>query len=202
MLSPEGYDADGFKIDFTARIPSGPGIHVHGNVWGLELMRLYLEILYTEAKKTKAEALVMAHAPHPYLADLLDMLRLNDINKDKDVLTAMKLRAQVARIACPDALIDTDNWPVKDRDTWRKYLVLQPELGVPSLYFASHIDTTKEPLEAEDYQLIRAVWAQHRLNAGNTGNNTQGKQNKKIVSTRNPWRPFRLRRKPALKSVW
>src|SRR5690606_26863520 len=38
MLSPEGYDADGFKIDFTARIPSGPGIRRFGQTWGLELM--------------------------------------------------------------------------------------------------------------------------------------------------------------------
>jgi hypothetical protein len=53
MLSPEGYDADGFKIDFTARIPSGPGLRMCGDAWGLELMKLYLWIIYDEAKKTK-----------------------------------------------------------------------------------------------------------------------------------------------------
>jgi len=159
MLGPDGYDADGFKIDFTARMPSGPGLRLHGDAWGLELMRLYLQVIYSEAKRVKPDALVMTHTPHPYLADLLDMVRLNDINTDSDVNEAMRHRAKVARIACPHALIDTDNWPIPDRETWRRYLPLQLELGVPSLYYSSHIDTSGEPLLAEDYELIRRVWS-------------------------------------------
>src|SRR5690606_17297622 len=114
MLGAEGYDADGFKLDFTARIPSGPGLALHGDAWGLELMRLYLSILHSEAKATKPDALMMTHTPHPYLADLVDMIRLNDINEGSDVNAAMRHRARVAGIACPDALIDTDNWPIPD----------------------------------------------------------------------------------------
>jgi hypothetical protein len=120
-------------------------------------MRLYLETIYLEAKHVKPDSLFIAHAPHPYLADVLDMVRLNDINRDKDTLAAMTLRARVARIACPDAIIDTDNWPVTDLASWRAYPRLQPELGVPSLYYVSHIDSTREPLGLEDYQLIRDV---------------------------------------------
>jgi hypothetical protein len=101
------------------------------------------------------------------MADVLDMVRLNDINPDKDVREAMILRARVASIACPDALIDTDNWPMEDRRSWRDYLRLQPELGVPSLYYVSHIDKTREPLEPEDYRLIREVWARHRAEVVN-----------------------------------
>lgn len=158
MLGPDGYDADGFKLDFTARMPSGPGLGMHGDVWGLELMRLYLHVLYSEAKSVKPDSLLMTHTPHPYLADQLDMIRLNDINKGSDVNEAMRHRAKVARIACPHALIDTDNWPIPDRDSWRAYLPLQLELGVPSLYYSSHIDTSGEPLLREDYDLIRRVW--------------------------------------------
>ena len=44
MLSPQGYDADGFKIDFTARIPASPGLKSAGDIWGLELMRRYLPL--------------------------------------------------------------------------------------------------------------------------------------------------------------
>jgi hypothetical protein len=131
-------------------------------VWGLELMRLYLCIIYDEAKKTKRDALVMAHTPHPYLADVLDMVRLNDINTGQDIGKAMTHRARVARIACPQAVVDTDNWPITDKAAWREYTRLQPELGVPSLYYASHIDSTLEPLEAADYQLIRETWARYR----------------------------------------
>src|SRR5690606_31690648 len=108
MLSPDGYDADGFKIDFTARIPSGYGLRIHEEVWGLELMRRYLSIIYSEAKQTKPDALIIAHTPHPYLADVVDMIRLNDINMDKDVNRAMLHRAKVAMLACPEAIIDTD----------------------------------------------------------------------------------------------
>ncbi|MBN2047000.1 MAG: hypothetical protein JW750_04070 [Anaerolineaceae bacterium] len=159
MLSAEGYDADGFKIDFTARIPVGPGIQLYGEARGLELMKAYLRILHEEAKAVKSDALIMAHTPHPYLADVLDMIRLNDINTGQPVNPAMIHRARVASIACPNAVIDTDNWPMPNRTAWREYLPLQAELGVPSLYFATHIDATGEPLEEEDYQLIRETWA-------------------------------------------
>ncbi|MCW5850905.1 MAG: hypothetical protein KIT87_12590 [Anaerolineae bacterium] len=158
MLGPDGYDADGFKIDFTARVPSGPGLKRAGRAWGLELMKLYLSILYDETKQVKPDALVMTHTPHPYLADVVDMIRLNDINKNKDVNQAMIQRARIAMLACPNAIIDTDNWPITDRETWRAYIPLQARLGVPSLYYTSHIDSTGEALEDEDYQLIRDTW--------------------------------------------
>ena len=158
MLSAEGYDADGFKLDFSARMPSGPGLKTHGDIWGLELMKQYLAILYHEAKAVKPDALLMTHTPHPYLADVLDMIRLNDINTGKDVNAAMRHRARIANIACPQAIIDTDNWPITDKQAWRTYLELQPELGVPSLYYVSHIDSTGEVLEPDDYALIHRVW--------------------------------------------
>lgn len=172
-LGPGGYDADGFKIDFTARIPSGPGIRTHGDTWGLELMRRYLQIVYDEAKRTKADALIMTHTPHPYLADVLDMIRLNDAldlgllpggTIGRNVGATMALRARVAAIACPGALIDTDCWPLPDRAAWRDYVRLQSELGVPSLYFASHIDLTGEPLDPEDFQLVQEAWQCYRSN--------------------------------------
>lgn len=165
MLSSDGYNADGFKIDFTARIPSGYGLNPYNNnLWGLELMRKYLSVLHSEAKSIKSEALIMAHTPNPYLTDVLDMIRLNDINiwPNKDINRAMRHRAKVAGVACPEAIIDTDNWPVIDRKSWREYLEIQAELGVPSLYAVTHIDSTQEPLEAEDYELIRQVWARYR----------------------------------------
>ena len=59
-------------------------------------------------------------------------------------------------------LRDSDNWPITDKAAWRAYMEIQPELGVPSLYCVTHIDSTLEPLEAEDYDLIRQVWARFR----------------------------------------
>ncbi len=162
-LMLDDYGADGFKVDFTARIPSGPGLRRHGAAWGLELMKAYLGILHGEARQVKPDALIMTHTPHSYLADVVDMIRLNDINMGADVNRAMRHRAQVAALACPGAPIDTDNWPMPDLATWRAYVPLQPELGVPALYFATHIDSTGEALTEDDYRLIRETWAAYRL---------------------------------------
>ncbi|MBE2270517.1 MAG: hypothetical protein IAE80_19930 [Anaerolinea sp.] len=165
----QDYDADGFKLDFTARIPTSPGLRLYENVWGLELMKRYLSILYSAAKSVKRDALVMAHTPHPYLADVLDMIRLNDVNAGKPVNPAMTHRARVATLACPSALIDTDNWQMPDKAAWRAYVQLQPTLGVPSLYYATHIDSTGAALTEEDYALVRAAWAQYRKEQACTG---------------------------------
>lgn len=169
MLGREGYDADGFKLDFSARIPSGPGLQRAGALWGLELLQTYLAILADEARRVKPDALIVAHTPHPYLADLVDMIRLNDINTGKPIVPAMTHRARVAAAACPGALIDTDNWPVTDRASWREYLRVQPSLGVPSLYYVDHIDSTGEPLEEDDMALLREHWASY----GSTGQQTR-----------------------------
>jgi hypothetical protein len=168
MLSEQGgYGADGFKIDFSARIPSGPGMRLFGQAWGLELMRAYLELIYCQAKAVKPDALVIAHTPHPYLADVVDMIRLNDVNTGCDVVEQMTRRARIARLACPQALIDTDNWPMANRAAWRAYLPVQPELGVPALYFTSVVDSTGEELQEEDYDVLRAIWAQRSWIKGN-----------------------------------
>jgi hypothetical protein len=167
MLSPSGYDADGFKIDFTHRVPVGPLLRVHDHSRGLELMQRYLGLIYSEAKRVKPDALIVTHAPHPYLAGVTDMIRLNDMldltrlddpRAGTDIRRTLTHRAAIARIGCPDALIDTDNWPVRNRALWREYIRVQPEFGVPSLYFSTHIDLTGEALEEDDYQLIREAW--------------------------------------------
>jgi glycosidase len=74
----------------------------------------------------------------------------------------MTHRARVAAIACPEALIDMDNWPMRDKATWREYLGHKPSLGIPALYYTSHIDMTGEPLTEEDYALLRSTWADYR----------------------------------------
>jgi hypothetical protein len=99
------------------------------------------------------------------------MIRLNDIPEvghltdpavGGSIEAAMEPRARIAAIGCPDAPIDTDNWPVRDRASWREYVRLQPVLGVPALYFVDHIDRTQEPLEEEDYALLRETWERYR----------------------------------------
>jgi hypothetical protein len=166
MLAADGLDADGFKVDFSARIPSGPGLKTHQDLWGLELMKQYFSILHSEAKRVKPDALIIAHAPNPYLAPYIDMIRLNDVNVGKDILTAMRHRQKVASIAMPGTLIDTDNWQITDKAEWLAYLKVQPELGVPALYYSSHIDRTHEAISEDDFRQLNELWEKYRLKVG------------------------------------
>jgi hypothetical protein len=54
--------------------------------------------------------------------------------------------------------IDTDDWRVPDKSSWRDYLAVKRSIGVPSLYYASHIDSTGEALEDDDYAAIARVF--------------------------------------------
>ena len=86
-------DADGFKVDFTHLIPRGGQAAVAdagsagealgragvansaGGRWGLELLRQWLASS-DAARAAKPDALIITHTANPYLADLVDMLRL------------------------------------------------------------------------------------------------------------------------------
>jgi hypothetical protein len=159
LLGPDGLDADGLKVDFTARTPSGPGLTRRGAQWGVELLYQLMRCLYDASKAAKNDALVITHTPNPYFRDVTDMLRLNDVNMERPVVDQMRHRARIATLACPDALIDTDNWPMPDRASWRDYVAVQAELGVPSLYYATHVDTSGEELDAGDYAAVADSWS-------------------------------------------
>jgi hypothetical protein len=168
ILGPDGLDADGLKIDFTARTPSGYALASAGPHWGIALLHQLLSVVYSAAKEIKEDALIITHTPHPAFTDVTDMVRLNDMLRLDDpgsmppVVPQMRYRAAVVRAACPDVLIDTDDWCVTDLATWREYVEVKPKLGVPALYYATHLDLTGEALEPEDYAALRRTWADWR----------------------------------------
>jgi hypothetical protein len=172
MLAPGGLDADGLKIDFTARTPSGVATAHHGGAWGVDLLRRLLDVMAEEAKRLKPEALLVGHTPNPLVAPAVDMLRLNDTlrlddpDPQVDIVPQMTYRAAVVRAACPGHLIDTDDWCAPDLAGWRAYARAKPALGVPALYYATGLDLTGEAFEAEDYALLRDTWAAYRAAQG------------------------------------
>jgi hypothetical protein len=160
LMSPEGLDADGLKVDFTARTPSGHALSTHGEGWGIALLHELLATVYGAAKAAKPDALVITQTPHPAFVDVADMIRLNDmIGGHPSVVPQMRFRAEVTRAAVPELLIDTDDWRVPNREAWREYLGMKTDLGVPSLYYVTHVDATGEPLEPSDYEALRSVWS-------------------------------------------
>lgn len=152
-------NADGFKVDINGSIPTGAGFLIRGNVWGVELMKSNLMLIYNSARAIRDDVLIESHTAHPYFNDCIDMLRLNDIFlPENQEIQGMLFRYKISRAASPDWLIDTDGWPLKDLQHLNKYVPLQPELGVPSLYYA--LSLGKEPISFShvEYSLISSTW--------------------------------------------
>jgi anti-sigma-K factor RskA len=93
---------------------------------------------------------------------LNDMLRLSAGVAPASVLPQMEHRARVAHAACPELLVDTDDWCVPSLAAWREYLAAKSALGVPALYYASKLDATGEELTPDDYSLLRSTWSAWR----------------------------------------
>ena len=168
LLSSDGFDADGLKLDHVSAAPGVYGMAFpegSGRLFGIEATRSCLALIYEAAKEAKPDALVIGQSPTPYLADVQDMLRLGDIYSVRadSVAAVMAFRASMARQVDPDWLIDTDGWPLPSLAAMREYIDMQPSLGVPSLYYVTHLDTTGEALGASDYAHIRKAWSARSL---------------------------------------
>jgi len=158
LLSPDGYDADGFKIDQLSYVPSErsgwgaehfgrreplapshPRIRLHGRAWGCELLREFQRTIYRAAKSAKPDALITSSTVHPYFHDTFDMVRLHDSGLVRgDVLAAMKARADLARAALPRHAVDADDWVHHDLDKWLHYTLNSHTIGVPCLFYAEN----------------------------------------------------------------
>ncbi len=129
------------------------------NVWGVELLKLYIENIYKIMKDVKKDSLLITHTCNPYFSDVVDMLRLNDLDGESDaVLEIMKGRAMLARISCDKWLIDTDNDLMVDLNHWRDYITIQAKLGIPDTYYTNHIAMSFEKLTKDDYSLLKNVF--------------------------------------------
>lgn len=137
-------------------------------IWGIEMVRRHLELIHTGAHRIKADAMIIAHAANPYFADVIDVLRLNDLDGDcEDVLGVMRNRAALAEISGPYWLIDTDDDLMIDRDRWMAYAELQPRLGIPDTYYATGIANSQERFSDADYRRLREIWADYRAHRSN-----------------------------------
>lgn len=170
LISPDGYDLDGFFLDFTSEAPFREGIQHHGPRWGVELLRHYVQLIHDAAKEVKPDAMLMTHCCHPLFADLTDVLRLNDYAFLRpDVVEQAQHRAGIAA-ATSDWLINTDNWFMYSREEWRRYLDVQPKLGIPASWYALGVygDGTKtyEAFTPDDVARWAELWHQYRQEQG------------------------------------
>lgn len=168
LLGPDGLDADGLKIDFTQRAPSGESLRAADGPWGIAALHTLLTTMVAAAKQAKPDALIITHTPHPSFGDVCDMVRLNDVLERDNagdrvhVVEQLRYRHAVATRSLPGHLIDTDQWPMPDRDSWRGYVRIQGELGVPALYYLESIDASGEELTTGDLALVARSWKKYR----------------------------------------
>ncbi len=174
LVSPDGVDADGFKVDFTQRGPSGrslisAGDHCRGDgVWGMAALHRLLATLRDATKSGKADALVVTHAVDPRFRDVTDMIRLNDVLKRDPsgvpvpVVAQLRFRSDVVAAAMPGVPVDTDQWPMPDKQQWLSYVAEQPRHGVPALYYVDALDRSGEELDAVDLQQVAHTWETYR----------------------------------------
>lgn len=149
---------------YKTRIKRSSLIQVHEpDVWGIDLLHRYLENIYISMKNIKPNSLLISHTPNPSFCDVSDMLRLNNLDGNCDnVLEVMASRTKIAKSANPAWLIDTDNDLMINKTRWREYLELQPRLGVPDTYYATHIAASSETFEEDEYALLRTVFSEYR----------------------------------------
>ncbi|MFZ2654004.1 MAG: TIM-barrel domain-containing protein [Victivallales bacterium] len=165
-ISPDGLNADGFKVDFTGDLPRG-NYQPAGKLWGLELMHDYLKLIHDAMKAAKADTVLETHCANPQFADVTEMIRLNDIfSPREEIRKSMEFRARMARIALPGYPIDTDNDPFISRLAWMDYMRFQPQLGMPSLYTLTHVSFTApgvpaEAIPSDDWDEIRSIWKKY-----------------------------------------
>jgi len=157
MLSTEKTNADGLKLDFLAQLPHGPGLRWHGSQRGHAVLHHLMKHIYDEAKHAKPDSLIEAQVVSPWFADVMDQVRLNDINERHPVIKTMGARALLAKTLLPDHSIDPDGWPMRDRKSWLAYIDAQPELtGTVTTHFAESING--EVLKKRDYlRIARAI---------------------------------------------
>lgn len=153
----ETVGVDGFKEDWVWA-PAVANLPIPSELAGIEAVRRFQQVLYTEAHGAKPDAMVETQTANLLFRDSSDVLRLNDIwYATRDVVGTMRERARIAHVSGWQ-LVDTDNASSTTLQTWWHYMEAQPSIGIPALYFVHRTESTlEEPPEADWIQLAE-IW--------------------------------------------
>lgn len=166
MLSQDGLNGDGLKVDGTNGIPIGSDINTYGNIYGYELQYEYLKIVYETSKCAKDDAVVSLFSANPYYRDVCDMVRLGDLySLYGRPIDTLNQRAEVVKIAMAGKPLDTDgNFRFSLANDFVQELEEQVKLGIPTIYQAEYVfqhRTFNKPvsrkLTLRDYSRIRQI---------------------------------------------
>ncbi len=153
----EDLGVDGFKEDWV-RAPAAPGLPLTGTATGIEFVRRFQWILYSETHKWKPDAMVETQTTNALFRESSDVIRLNDVwYASRNVVAMMRLRATMANIT-GWPLVDTDNASSTNLKEWWAYMQAEPSIGIPALYFVTRTETTQESPSPEDWRYLGAIW--------------------------------------------
>jgi hypothetical protein len=156
----ETVGVDGFKEDWVWA-PNVAGLPVPSEIAGIEAVRHFQQILYTEAHRWKPDAMVETQTANAAFRDSSDVLRLNDIwYATRDVVGTMRERARIAHISGWE-LVDTDNASSTTLETWWGYMQVQPSIGIPALYFLHRTESTLEEPPESDWVALAGIWRRY-----------------------------------------
>ena len=148
---------DGFKEDWVGA-PAVPGLPLTGTATGIEFVRRFQWILYSEAHKWKPDAMVETQTTNALFRESSDLIRLNDIwYATRNVADVLRLRARIAYIT-GWPLVDTDNASSTTLKDWWSYMQAQPSIGIPSLYFVTRTEATQEAPSADQWDALAGLW--------------------------------------------
>lgn len=151
---------DGFKEDWVD-VPTTPGLPLTGPETGIEFVRRFQWILWSEAHKWKPDAMVETQTPNALFRESSDVTRLNDIwFATRNVPDVLRLRARIAHIS-GWPLVDTDNASSTGLKNWWSYMQAQPSIGVPALYFVTKTESTHESPSADQWAILAAIWREY-----------------------------------------
>jgi len=143
MLSDDAgcYNADGFKVDYTTLQQFGYTMKTYADIYGFELQKFYMKMIYDQAKSVKKDALIGVFIANPYFRDVCDMVRTGDMYTVKgDPLDAMRTRVRLIKIGMPGAMVDTDGeFAFCMTPRYIDLIDEQARVGIPTIYNAERL---------------------------------------------------------------
>ena len=160
---------DGFKEDWIGGVSRSENLKMHTPLFGIEFVRRFQFILYDEAHKWKQDAMIETQTPNPLFRESSDVLRLNDIwYGARKVPEMMRRRARIAWIS-GWKLVDCDNASSTNLEEWWSYMLEQPSIGIPALYFVTQTESTREQVPDSKWRQLREIWNEYVQRLEDTG---------------------------------